>query len=92
MSYFIISTGIVDNTSRGYHKPMMSPRWASISSSTCPLAKLDESRLQESKGEAYRQIHKMMADIPIPKQDVRVGPPIDLASTRGYTISEMTFK
>ncbi|KAL1952345.1 hypothetical protein VTO73DRAFT_1494 [Trametes versicolor] len=28
----------------------------------------------------------MMEAIPVPKQDVRVGPPIDLASTRGYTI------
>ncbi|EIW59279.1 uncharacterized protein TRAVEDRAFT_46587 [Trametes versicolor FP-101664 SS1] len=50
------------------------------------LAKLDESRLQGTREEAYQQIHGMMADIPIPKQEVRVGPPIDLTSTGGYTI------
>lgn len=55
------------------------------------LAKLDESRLQGTKEEAYQKIHRMMADIPIPKQDVRVGPPIDPTSTGGYTISETSF-
>ncbi|KAI0638939.1 hypothetical protein C8Q77DRAFT_18236 [Trametes polyzona] len=51
------------------------------------LAKLDESRLRESsREEAYEQIHQRMADIPVRKAEVRVGPPINPASTRGYDI------
>lgn len=63
-----------------------------LTATNAALAKLDKASLpEETKEEAYRQIHQMMEAIPVPKQDVRVGPPIDLASTRGYTISTTPF-
>ena len=51
------------------------------------LAKLDLSLLKESKDEAFKQIHRMIDAIPIPKYDVRVGSPLIPQSTRGYDIS-----
>ncbi|KAI8986722.1 hypothetical protein BD414DRAFT_486864 [Trametes punicea] len=50
------------------------------------LAKLDPALLKEPREEAFRNIHRMIADIPVPKHDVRVGAPIIGATTRGYDI------
>ncbi|KAJ3005388.1 hypothetical protein NUW54_g4360 [Trametes sanguinea] len=50
------------------------------------IAKLDQSLLKEPREEAFKNIHKMIADIPVPKHDVRVGAPINPSTTRGYDI------
>ena len=51
------------------------------------LAKLDDKLLKEPRDVAFEQIHLMIAAIPVPKHDVRVGAPINSATTRGYDIS-----
>ncbi|KAI0719088.1 hypothetical protein C8T65DRAFT_60954 [Cerioporus squamosus] len=50
------------------------------------LAKIDSSRLKESREDVYKQIHLLLDAIPVPKHDVRVGPPLNPSSTRGYDL------
>ncbi|RPD58476.1 hypothetical protein L227DRAFT_188490 [Lentinus tigrinus ALCF2SS1-6] len=56
------------------------------------LAKIDDSCLKESREDVYRQIHLLLDAIPVPKHDVRVGPPLNPSTTGGYDIMlAMTF-
>ncbi|KAI1789183.1 hypothetical protein LXA43DRAFT_1022230 [Ganoderma leucocontextum] len=50
------------------------------------LAKLDKSLLKQSEEDTFKQIHLMLDGVPVPKHDVRVGPPLIPQSTRGYDI------
>ncbi|RDX43948.1 hypothetical protein OH76DRAFT_1409610 [Lentinus brumalis] len=50
------------------------------------LAKIDSSRLKESREDVYKHIHLLLNAIPVAKHDVRVGPPLNPSSTRGYDI------
>ena len=51
------------------------------------LARLDESRLKESREETFKRIGLMMKEVPISMHDVRVGPPLFPDTTGGYDIS-----
>ncbi|KAI0666214.1 hypothetical protein C8Q78DRAFT_1083157 [Trametes maxima] len=50
------------------------------------LAKLDRKLLRESEEQAHQNMHRMIEAIPVPKKNVRVGPPINPAGAKGYDI------
>ncbi|OBZ79097.1 hypothetical protein A0H81_00282 [Grifola frondosa] len=51
------------------------------------LAKIDQSALRQTKEEAFEEIRKIIATIPVAKRDVRVGSPLNASTTRGYDIA-----